>query len=543
MASSSSEEDGDRSFRNYGSFFIDGRYYILKYLGYGTYATVWMAYDFKSETVCVIKIHEANENNTAIDELVGLQHIRNKSGTIIPCLNAFKLSNDVVCIVYPLYGEDLDAVMEHRRIHPSEISAIIAMLTLALHECRKGALIHTDIKPSNVLLTQYSETRKRMLHIMQLCVNFTMNKPILERARILHAYWKSIVKHFDEDNEDDNTSDESDEDTYVPPNDEYLRKEDVLKIIKNCDEIYKSESVNLNTKTERGGNEESRENHEEESFEVVEDEQKNQSEKVSDEESSEEEESNEEDSDEGEQSNNCSSSDFDDDLTFMTDKYIVVEHEGDTCFRAPKIPKLNSWAGNVKQLRTVVCVRIHSTLDNKEPFIRAALKIWKSEDNIRPVRLYDKVSDYILTDFGTCVLYRDNKDWYDNLQCLHYRAPEIIMHSHVTVRADLWSIGCMIYELYTKKVLFNPIKTQKYSRGHHHFADMFSLIGPIPIKMRKRMIRRKFHKLPKSDMIPLKEQIKSFPSWMKRVIEDTLNWTHSERRIDHEHDGKRFKYP
>lgn len=38
----------------------------------------------------------------------------------------------------------------------------------------------------------------------------------------------------------------------------------------------------------------------------------------------------------------------------------------------------------------------------------------------------------------------------------HYRAPEIMLSSHeYSTAVDIWSIGCILAELLTRKVVFN----------------------------------------------------------------------------------------
>jgi len=41
------------------------------------------------------------------------------------------------------------------------------------------------------------------------------------------------------------------------------------------------------------------------------------------------------------------------------------------------------------------------------------------------------------------------------MQTLPYRSPEIILGSDFGFPIDMWSLGCIIYELITHKVLFH----------------------------------------------------------------------------------------
>ena len=64
-----------------------------------------------------------------------------------------------------------------------------------------------------------------------------------------------------------------------------------------------------------------------------------------------------------------------------------------------------------------------------------------------------------LIDFGSAI-FIDNNDEHYEMQTLPYRSPEIILESNYGYPIDMWSLGCIIYELITKKVLFNSENTK-----------------------------------------------------------------------------------
>ena len=82
-----------------------------------------------------------------------------------------------------------------------------------------------------------------------------------------------------------------------------------------------------------------------------------------------------------------------------------------------------------------------------------------------------------LSDFGNC---RDiGYDEYD-IQTRYYRAPEIILGYKYNKNCDMWSVGCLIYELLTGKILFDPDKKKRFNRDRCHIYVMISLLGKIP---------------------------------------------------------------
>eukprot|EP00668_Euglena_longa_P048367 GGOE01065435.1.p1 GENE.GGOE01065435.1~~GGOE01065435.1.p1 ORF type:complete len:446 (+),score=43.73 GGOE01065435.1:71-1408(+) len=63
----------------------------------------------------------------------------------------------------------------------------------------------------------------------------------------------------------------------------------------------------------------------------------------------------------------------------------------------------------------------------------------------------------------------------------HYRAPEVIVGSGWMYGADMWSVGCILIELYTGEVLFDTHENRE------HLALMDKVIGPIPDWFSRRM--------------------------------------------------------
>ena len=103
-----------------------------------------------------------------------------------------------------------------------------------------------------------------------------------------------------------------------------------------------------------------------------------------------------------------------------------------------------------------------------------------------------------LTDFGSNLRIKELDN--EEIQTRYYRAPEVIMGLHYTEKVDVWSIGCIIFELYTGRILFDPDKDKDFSRDFHHLYLIEELCGKIP----KEMIKRS----PKKDEFFRKNQLK-----------------------------------
>ena len=95
-----------------------------------------------------------------------------------------------------------------------------------------------------------------------------------------------------------------------------------------------------------------------------------------------------------------------------------------------------------------------------------------------------KSAKLVLTDFGSSIKIKNIEP--EEVQTRYYRAPEIILGLNYTESIDIWSIGCIAYELYTGEILFNPGKDKYYSRDMYHLRLIHELVGDIPHKMINR---------------------------------------------------------
>lgn len=64
------------------------------------------------------------------------------------------------------------------------------------------------------------------------------------------------------------------------------------------------------------------------------------------------------------------------------------------------------------------------------------------------------------------------------IQTRNYRGPEVIIRGAFDETADIWSLGCTVFELVTGRLLFRPRKTEKFSKNQDHLAQIIELIGP-----------------------------------------------------------------
>ena len=93
-------------------------------------------------------------------------------------------------------------------------------------------------------------------------------------------------------------------------------------------------------------------------------------------------------------------------------------------------------------------------------------------------------TDIKVIDFGLAVF--DYEFHQDVVSTRHYRAPEVIMRLGWSQPCDVWSLGCMIFEMAFGKILFQTLFDQE------HLAMMERILGPIPQRMGKKCGNKQF---------------------------------------------------
>lgn len=101
-------------------------------------------------------------------------------------------------------------------------------------------------------------------------------------------------------------------------------------------------------------------------------------------------------------------------------------------------------------------------------------KEYNAEKN-KNIRLVTR-TDIRLIDFGCAV--GDELPHSFTVSNRYYRAPEVILKFNWSHPVDIWSIACIVFELYTGNVLFNT-----EDNDLEHLGIMEKILGPIPHAM------------------------------------------------------------
>ncbi|XP_055855058.1 SRSF protein kinase 3-like isoform X2 [Episyrphus balteatus] len=146
---------------------FDGRFRVVRKLGWGHFSTVWLCRDIKEEKYVALKVVKSAPHyiETAADEIRLLEAIRDadpsdpKGDRIVRLLNHFTVRgvNGVhTCLVFEALGCSLYKLIvknNYQGLALSQVKNIIRQVLEGLDYLHaKCSIIHTDIKPENILL-------------------------------------------------------------------------------------------------------------------------------------------------------------------------------------------------------------------------------------------------------------------------------------------------------------------------------------------------------------------------------------------------------
>lgn len=96
-----------------------------------------------------------------------------------------------------------------------------------------------------------------------------------------------------------------------------------------------------------------------------------------------------------------------------------------------------------------------------------------------------------IADFGNSAWV--DHHFTDNIQTRQYRSPEVILSLPWNSLADIWSIGCLIFELLTGDYLFDPRDGGSFNKDDDHLAQIQELLGEFPRKLVSRYGKNYFN--------------------------------------------------
>lgn len=170
--SSSSSGYSDR-FIDWTNEILDNRYILIKKMGYGSYASVWLCYDVNDMKYYAIKINNREDYKVAVKESNTYNIVKTyKSPYIMSLIRTFDHNEDgkYRCFIMELMACSIyDVIKIHKTGLKFEYVIKCAyQIFKGLNDLHRHNIIHGDIKPENLLLVGNNSVQKDLFKKLEL---------------------------------------------------------------------------------------------------------------------------------------------------------------------------------------------------------------------------------------------------------------------------------------------------------------------------------------------------------------------------------------
>ncbi|XP_036958472.1 SRSF protein kinase 1b isoform X1 [Acanthopagrus latus] len=502
---------------------FNGRYHVIRKLGWGHFSTVWLAWDIQEKRFVAMKVVKSAEHytETALDEIKLLKSVRNTDPSdpnrerVVQLLDDFKISGmngTHVCMVFEVLGYHLLKWIiksNYQGLPLPCVKSIIRQVLQGLDYLHtKCKIIHTDIKPENILLTVNEPYIKKMAAEAtqwqktgaappsgSAVSTAPVSKPMAKMSKNKKKKMKKKQKKQAEllekriqDMEGGTTpeggaEEEDDEETTTTETTEDATSSATLSSSATLQDIA-SHAMTDSTPDEQLQQTAEEDEHREDAAEDDNRMEVNCNGHASTPESESSQEvqgtklSTEEQEDQLNANRPESNSEAEDSLG--------NKEEQQTCNGSPEDPQQfpasvspDSVTVELKEgdKEEKMDTRRETKKEEEDGSIDASASLLV--DPLEPANA-DKLQVKIADLGNACWVH---KHFTDDIQTRQYRSLEVLTGAGYSTPADIWSTACMAFELATGDYLFEPHSGEDYSRDEDHIALIIELLGKVPRKL------------------------------------------------------------
>uniref|UniRef100_A0A671WWE3 Protein kinase domain-containing protein n=1 Tax=Sparus aurata TaxID=8175 RepID=A0A671WWE3_SPAAU len=138
------------------------RYLIMDFIGEGSFGKVAKCLNLTTCNTEAVKIHKNRKENVIQKEVEMLEAIRGldpEKNNIVRFMESFRVKN-LSCLSFEMLDRSLSDLMSERRLMPlslNEIRPVIHQLLVAFDALKDIGMLHTDLKPDNIMLVNHKD--------------------------------------------------------------------------------------------------------------------------------------------------------------------------------------------------------------------------------------------------------------------------------------------------------------------------------------------------------------------------------------------------
>lgn len=410
-----------------GESYKDGRYILVRKLGWGHFSTVWLAKDTKLNIHVAMKVVRSAQGyrETAVDEIKLLTKINITDKThpghqyLIKLLDYFDHIGENgthICIVFEVLGENLLGLIKrykHKGLPIKFVKQIAKEILLAidfLH--RKCGIIHTDVKPENILiginqveaLLNYLEDTEWERHVLKKVSSKYLinNNDSIDTKSLTNL---ARARSFGKTRYGKGRSNSIITDSQPLPS----------PLRSYSSNYFNSPLAKTNSNITIGNNNNNNNNNNNSSIPIP---------------------------------------------KSITSNY---SHPNSLVSSSIELPSKMSF----KDIQNIMNLQ-----DETEKHLFNYVP--PNEDEL----IDEDLINIKIADLGNACWI--NRHFTNDIQTRQYRSPEVILGNQWGCSTDIWSIGCLIFELLTGDFLFEPTEGAGFSKNDDHLAQIIELLGDIP---------------------------------------------------------------